>query len=180
FELDKGRTTFFDYWSVPELQKWMNGGKYDGGALSAEQKELRAFYGRLLRSLHHPALAQGNFYPLNPANRENPTYGRFDGNRESGRWLYSFLRYDPVARQSVLVVANLHPGKTFSGVKLKLSTESVAALTLPIDTTLSGTDLLASAQPASISCPAKDLISTGFSLPDLPPLSAFYFDLSAR
>ena len=72
FELDKGRTTFFDFWSVPELQKWINGGKYDGGALSAEQKDLRSFYGQLIRSLSHPALAQGNFYPLNPANREMP------------------------------------------------------------------------------------------------------------
>ncbi len=26
-----GRTTVFDYWGVPEHQKWMNGKKYDGG-----------------------------------------------------------------------------------------------------------------------------------------------------
>jgi hypothetical protein len=27
FQGDDGRTTIFDYWGVPEHQKWMNGGK---------------------------------------------------------------------------------------------------------------------------------------------------------
>ena len=176
FELDKGRTTFFDFWSVPELQKWINGGKYDGGGLSPEQKDLRSFYGQLIRSLRHPALAQGNFYPLNPANRENPNYGRID-RKESGHWLYSFLRHDPVAKKSVLVVANLHPKDTITKAALKLSGEVASAITPSPDTIISGTDLLSKDTPSSISCPAKDLTSSGFLLPDLPPLSAAYFDL---
>ena len=36
---DDARTSIFDYWSMPELVKWANGGKFDGGKLSAEQKE---------------------------------------------------------------------------------------------------------------------------------------------
>jgi len=176
FELDKGRTTFFDFWSVPELQKWINGGKYDGGGLSPEQKDLRSFYGQLIRSLRHPALAQGNFYPLNPANRENPNYGRID-RKESGHWLYSFLRHDPVAKKSVLVVANLHPKDTITKATLKLSPEAASAITASPDTTISGTDLLSHGTPSSISCPAKDLTFSGFLLPDIPPLSAAYFDL---
>ena len=176
FELDKGRTTFFDFWSVPELQKWINGGKYDGGGLSPEQKDLRSFYGQLIRSLRHPALTQGNFYPLNPANRGNPNYGRID-RKESGHWLYSFLRHDPVAKKSVLVVANLHPKDTITKAALKLSGEVASAITPSPDTIISGTDLLSKDTPSSISCPAKDLTSSGFLLPDLPPLSAAYFDL---
>jgi hypothetical protein len=39
-----GRTTIFDYWGMPSLQKWVNGGKYDGGALDGGQKALRFFY----------------------------------------------------------------------------------------------------------------------------------------
>jgi glycosidase len=176
FELDKGRTTFFDFWSVPELQKWINGGKYDGGGLSPEQKDLRSFYGQLIRSLRHPALAQGNFYPLNPANRENPNYGGID-RKESGHWLYSFLRHDPVAKKSVLVVANLHPKDPITKATLKLSAEVASAITPSPDTIIRGTDLLSHGTPSSISCPAKDLTSSGFLLPDLPPLSAAYFDL---
>ena len=36
-----GVTTMWDYWGVPEHQKWMNGGKVDGGLLSENQKQLR-------------------------------------------------------------------------------------------------------------------------------------------
>ncbi len=48
FSGDDGRTTIFDYWSMPELQKWVNNHRYDGEALSDEQRELRAYYARLL------------------------------------------------------------------------------------------------------------------------------------
>ena len=180
FEGDNGRTTFFDYWSLPSLQKWINGGAYDGGGLSSREKELRLFYGRLLHSLSNTALTQGNLYVLNPSNRENPTYGRIAGNMESGRWLYAFLRHNPITNKSLLVIVNLHPTEAFLGVKLKLSSDATSALSLPAATTLTGTDLLAATNPSTISCDARDLVASGISLPDLPPLSAFYFDLSTR
>ena len=43
---DDARTTIFDYWSMPELVKWVNGHRYDGDKLSDEQKALREFYGK--------------------------------------------------------------------------------------------------------------------------------------
>jgi glycosidase len=179
FELDKGRTTFFDYWSVPTLIQWMNNGKYDGGALPDLNRELRAFYGRLLNSLTHPALAQGNFIPLNPANGGNPTYDVTDGKKEPGRWLYSFLRYDPVSQRPLLVVANLNPNKEAPNVRLKFSEEATRLLRLSPEVTLTGSDLL-SAKPSSISAKAKDLVTAGISLPKLPPLSVAYFDLTTK
>ena len=42
------RTSIFDYIGVPNHQRWMNGGKFDGGQLSNEEKDLRDFYKRLL------------------------------------------------------------------------------------------------------------------------------------
>lgn len=179
FELDKGRTTFFDYWSVPTLIQWMNQGKYDGGGLPELNRELRAFYGRLLNSLTHPALAQGNFIPLNAANKDNPTYDVAEGKKEPGRWLYSFLRYDPVSQRSLLVVANLNPNKEAPNVRLKFSEEATRLLKLSPEVTLSGSDLL-SAKPSAISAKAKDLITAGVTLPKLPPLSIAYFDLTTR
>ncbi|GAB58807.1 alpha-amylase family protein [Rheinheimera nanhaiensis] len=62
------RTTIFDYWGVPEHQKWMNGGKFDGGALSAEAKALHAYYQKLLSfSASAPALL-GAYTELHSAN----------------------------------------------------------------------------------------------------------------
>jgi glycosidase len=60
FSGDDGRTTIFDYWGVPEHQKWMNGGRFDGGRLSEDQKRLRDTYAQLLdRCRTDPALVGG-------------------------------------------------------------------------------------------------------------------------
>ncbi len=60
----KMRTTQYDYWGVPAQQRWMNGGKFDGGGLSDDEKELRDFYRRVLNlSATNPAMA-GEYGPL--------------------------------------------------------------------------------------------------------------------
>ena len=89
FSGNDGRTTIFDYWGVPELQKWTDGGKFDGGKLSNSQKELRAEYGKILNMLReHPAIKSGNTYDLNYINRKlSPNY--------NSKYLYSYIRYTP-------------------------------------------------------------------------------------
>ncbi|MEO0334141.1 MAG: alpha-amylase family glycosyl hydrolase, partial [Bacteroidota bacterium] len=64
FSGDDGRTTIFDYWGVPEHQKWVNDGQFDGGQLSEEQQELRAFYQELLNLAQEEAIRTGYFYDL--------------------------------------------------------------------------------------------------------------------
>ncbi len=52
------RTSIFDYWGVPAHQRWMNGGQFDGGASSADEKSLRDYYARVLNiSRDNPAMA---------------------------------------------------------------------------------------------------------------------------
>ncbi|MDD4847389.1 MAG: alpha-amylase family protein [Bacteroidales bacterium] len=68
FSGDDGRTTIFDYWTVPEHQKWMNEGKFDGGQLSVNQKELRTFYHDLFQLSQYNSVANGAFYDLLWAN----------------------------------------------------------------------------------------------------------------
>ncbi|MFM8885210.1 MAG: alpha-amylase family glycosyl hydrolase, partial [Chthoniobacterales bacterium] len=75
FGKDDARTTIYDYWSMPEFAKWVNGGAYDGGKLTPEQNALREYYRRLLHLADLPAFRDGDFYPLNPDNLENPGYG---------------------------------------------------------------------------------------------------------
>ncbi len=69
FQGDDGRTTIFDYWGVPEHQKWMNGGRFDGGLLSEDQKNLRRFYSTLLNLAGtNPAIVSGSFSDLTAFN----------------------------------------------------------------------------------------------------------------
>nr|WP_246399108.1 MULTISPECIES: alpha-amylase family glycosyl hydrolase [Hymenobacter] len=104
FSGEDGRTTIFDYWGVPEHQKWMNGGKFDGGKLSEEQKQLQAFYSRLLNlSSQSEAIRRGRFYELQDANNLGAQYNQ--------RQLYTYLRFTD--KQRLLIVANFSPDKTY-------------------------------------------------------------------
>ena len=68
---EDGRTTIYDYWGVPQYQKWVNGGKYDGGALNDEQKQLRQAYSDILKlSIENKAILQGDYYDLTEFNRK--------------------------------------------------------------------------------------------------------------
>ena len=70
-----GRTTIFDYWSVENIQKWRNQGKYDGKGLSKEQKNLRGFYVKLLKLCNsEKAIREGSFYDLMYVNYENHSF----------------------------------------------------------------------------------------------------------
>lgn len=113
FGKSDNRTTIFDYWGVPEHQKWMNNGSFDGAKLSAEQQELRKFYSDLLRiAKDTEALANGEFMELT----QQPAFN----NRE-----YAFVRY--TGRERILVVVNFDRKKTLK-TTITLPTEILAAL----------------------------------------------------
>jgi glycosidase len=96
FSRDDGRTTIFDYWGVPEHQKWLNNGLCNGGCLSRNQKYLRSFYSTLLNAVkNNEALRYGKFYELMLANQYQPG---FDTR------LYIYLRYTD--NQRILVITN--------------------------------------------------------------------------
>lgn len=61
------RTSIFDYIGVPEHQKWMNSGKFDGALLSDSQKQLRAFYQSLLNLNKLPPVVSGKLVDLTDA-----------------------------------------------------------------------------------------------------------------
>jgi hypothetical protein len=52
-------------------------------------------------------------------------------------------------------------------------------LALAPEAAVTGSDML-SAKPSTIKASAKDLTATGIALPELPPLSIAYFDLSIK
>ena len=104
---DNGRTSIFDYTSLPALQHWTNGGKYDGALLTAAERDSHSFTLRLLSILQHPALSKGGFYGLNWANMENVSFGRREGDSVSGHTLYAFLRHHRKSKSTLLLVCNL-------------------------------------------------------------------------
>ncbi|MBD1367016.1 alpha-amylase [Mucilaginibacter sp. ZT4R22] len=108
FSGDDGRTTIFDYWGVPEHQKWVNNTRFDGVQLSQQQKELRGFYSDLLNTVkNNEALRIGEFYELMIANEHQPG---FDTK------LYIYLRYTDTQR--VLVLVNF--SRTEKTIRLKI------------------------------------------------------------
>lgn len=79
------RTTIFDYWGIPSQQRWMNGGAFDGGKLTDNEKSLRDFYKRLLNfTVKSPAL-MGKYYEIHAFNRANTT-GYYDKCFSFARW----------------------------------------------------------------------------------------------
>jgi glycosidase len=117
FSAEDGRTTIFDYWGVPEHQKWVNEGKYDGGQLSAEQKQLRQFYADLLSLAHNPAISEGAYMDLTAFNQQA---GNFDGQ------VHAFLRYKDTEKLIVITSFNDKPQQA----RIQLSPEAIAALGL--------------------------------------------------
>jgi glycosidase len=98
FQGEDGRTTIFDYWGVPEHQKWVNGGKYDGGLLSAEQKVLRQTYSDLLNLAgKNPALTNGAYLDLT---KTNISAGNFGGD------VHAFVRFEGEERLLIVTTFN--------------------------------------------------------------------------
>ncbi len=175
FSDDDGRTSIFDYTSMPEFQKWVNGHKYDGNQLSPEQKDLRDWYGRLLAVLKEPAFTQGEFYGLNHANKNNAAFGRLDGDPVSGHWLYAFLRFDKNTSQAFLVIANFNPTETLSDVRVLLPPHAISFLGKSGAKKISFKEKLGS--KSSVSATPAELQETGLPLGDVPPFGVRYYEL---
>ena len=90
------RTSIFDYVGVPNHQRWMNNGKFDGGQLSQSEKDLRDFYKRLLNFSITSSALMGKFEEIQATNRQSTA------SYDSG--IYSFVRWSD--SQKLVVVAN--------------------------------------------------------------------------
>jgi len=180
FAGDDARTSIFDYWSMPEFVKWVNDHNYDGGRLSSEQKELRKFYSRLINLVSEPAFRDGKFFALNAANRENERFGRLPGEPASGHWLYVFLRFDPLAGQRFLVVANLHPETALRDLRILIPESALQFLDLNTESSETKLKLIEwlTETPLEIRLTIAEAASPGIPIAEIPALSAFYFKLA--
>lgn len=97
FSGNDGRTTIFDYWSIPTVRRWLNEGKADGGQLTEQERRLRETYLKVLNLCNtEKAISDGRFFDLMYVNYNNPTV---NPHRQ-----YIFLR--SYAGETVLVAVN--------------------------------------------------------------------------
>jgi glycosidase len=96
------RTSIFDYVGVPNHQRWMNNGKFDGGKLTPSEKLLRDFYKRVLNFTLKSSALVGDFKEIHSANK-NTTKGYLPE-------VYSFVRWSD--NQKLIVVANFSSSKS--------------------------------------------------------------------
>jgi len=92
------RTSIFDYVGVPHHQRWMNDGKFDGGQLKPEEKELRDFYKRLLNFTLKSSALMGEFEQIQDANLNAGS------NYDFG--LYSYVRWSD--DEKLVIVTNFN------------------------------------------------------------------------
>lgn len=108
------RTSIFDYIGVPHHQRWMNGGKFDGGQLSKSQKDLRDFYKRLLNFTLNSDALMGKFKEIQTINRNEA--------KRYGPGMYSYVRWTD--KEKLIVVVNFS-WSTTSDFELKVPDEVI-------------------------------------------------------
>lgn len=98
FSTDDGRTSIFDYCSMPQWLKWANEGKFDGALMNEQEHRIRNFYEALLNVSRHEVFSKGDFYDLMWCNPESDNF--------NGSAVYTFMRY--MGKKAFLVVTNFH------------------------------------------------------------------------
>lgn len=107
FSAADGRTTIFDFWTIPLYQAWRNGGRFDGEKLPEEAKILREHYCNLLHLAQKPLFTAGAFVDLTELNPE------------ANDSVYAFARYSK--REAAVALSNFSASQ--KKVKYSLSSE---------------------------------------------------------
>lgn len=140
FSQDDGRTPMSDYWGVPEHQKWMNGGAFDGGLLSDDQKNLRRAYRSILRAVReHEAIRSGEGYlPLTVKNESTGAindrivaYGRLAISQSDDG--------EEKVSERLLILAGFNPREESLAIQLADSTSRAAIRAISIENLLGDT-----------------------------------------
>lgn len=158
FSGDDGRTTLFDYWGVPEHQKWMNGGKFDGDSLSDDQRNLRKFYSSILNlAATNEAIVSGSYHDLTGYNIEK---------KNIGDDVYAYLRIS--GNEKLLIIAGFNTQQ--SRIKISIPSSIAEKILLSEDKELPLAELLWGQLHETL---------TDFSLElELPAYSAYIFKIN--
>lgn len=119
FSGDDGKTSIFDYTTVPSLAAWKQKGKWDPSRLPAEVQSLRSHYQLLMQMALKETFTHGHFFDLQYANQYQPQY-------PAGR-CYSFLRF--LDKECFLILAGFDLAGT--NVRVRIPQEAWQTMGLP-------------------------------------------------
>ena len=153
------RTSIFDYIGVPAHQHWVNGKRYDGGALTPEEAALREYYCRLLNL---PIV--GAFRNIHQYNRAHTPYYNDK--------VYSFVR--ETVQEKWLVIANFSKRDGF-GFELQIPPELLSTWDLP-----DGTYPLTDELYGEVQTHFHRTDSYGRMRVDIAPLQTLFFKLGVK
>lgn len=108
------RTSIFDYVGVPAHQRWMNDGKFDGGKLYDDEKELRDFYKKLLNFTANSPAIMGDYQDLQTVNR-NET-------KDYGKDSFSYVRW---SEDEKLIVPINFSGNDIAAYEMKIPSDII-------------------------------------------------------
>jgi len=115
-----GRTTIFDYWSIPTVRRWLNGGKCNDDRLSGREIWLRDKYRTVLSLCNSErAIAGGRFFDLMYVNYTNPT---LDPHKQ-----YVFMRSH--AGETIVIAVNFGAGTC--DLKVNIPGHAFGVLNIP-------------------------------------------------
>lgn len=153
------RTSIFDYIGVPAHQHWVNGKRYDGGALTPEEAALREYYCRLLNL---PIV--GAFRNIHQYNRAHTPYYNDK--------VYSFVR--ETVQEKWLVIANFSKRDGF-GFELQIPPELLSTWDLP-----DGSYPLSDKLYGEVQTHFHRTDSYGRMRVDIAPLQTLFFKLEVK
>lgn len=166
---EDGRTSIFDYWSMPRMVGWVNGRAYDGGGLDAAGNALRAYYADLLALSQDPSARGAGYWGLEYWN--DP--GRF---ADAPEGFYSFGRFEPGSERLMIVVANFAAGAASTG-RVRVPLDLATAAGLPSGRAFVVSQVLTEAGAVDVSLgpiTRDQLITNGFAV-SVPDQSAHVF-----
>jgi glycosidase len=128
FSGEDGRTSIFDYWSMPAVTRWVNRHAFDGGGLSGQEWALRGWYSDLLALCQDPSVRGRGYWGLRYWNNTE-TYP------DANDALLTFGRFSSRAGRLLVVASNLGGGGEQRG-RVRIPAELAAAAGLPAETTV--------------------------------------------
>lgn len=115
-----GRTTIFDYWSIPTLRRWYNEGACNDKHLTDKEKWLRNKYETILNLCNREkAISRGRFFDLMYVNYENP---QLNPHRH-----YAFLR--SCDNETLVIAVNFDSEATTLGINIPVHAFEMLNLT---------------------------------------------------